>query len=1097
MNYIYHGRYTRNIRKPDLLVPRRVNEDGSFNTFSLPHFYNRAEVTERKKRSIDSSVDKLHLMLPFHGADHHVELMPYHEFISPEMVIETRGDGPVNDLNARLRFKRVSENQCHYRGFVRGHSHSRAALSFCDGVAGYIQTDHGRYFIEPMSESKPGNDGQHVHMIYKNQAPHEKDSPEHFCGTGDDWRSAWAEQLVKKNQRSLEVGNSKSLKRADTKNLNSGTHSIHRFIELGVVADKKFLDFYAGSDYEKYLLTIMNMVSDFYHDSSVGNQIDVVVVKITYLEAEKKEIDLSISPKAEKTLESFAAWSEKMNPKDRTHPNHFDISVLITRHDICSEESGCTLMGLAYVAAACDPPKAAAINEDSGLLLGIVTAHEIGHVMGCSHDEENVSGCSPQDKDQSYFLMSPIVFIYTLRWSTCSRKFITNLLESGLGECLNNDPRNPPAKYKLPDMLPGAMYDANFQCSLDEKTSVLCERGQGLNCEQLWCKNGTTCFSRNAPPAEGTKCAENKWCIKKKCVDMGSRPASVHGGWGDWGSQSACSRTCGGGVKVTERECNKPPPSNGGRYCIGERKKITICNTSPCDPYTPNFRAIQCSEFDTKPILTDGLHRWKPFYRDDIDMCALYCMNERNTFVKLAPTTKDATPCKAGTNYMCISGSCRKVGCDWQLDSDAIEDKCGVCKGDGTQCSPVEGEYTKTQLKDYQPVITIPKGARSIRIVEKASCENTLALRTEKDATFCLNANHKEQKNGEYDCGGTSLMYTHPEGDREEIDIKGPLVENIELMYTFFRPRENPGVKYTWYVMSGAKPDYVPKYAWDFTEWSKCDAKCGGGTMNSEPSCIEQQNGIVSANFCQNLPKPEPKIRVCNEQPCPAKWRVSQWSKCNACDGKKGTKHRKVQCVKPAAHPGGDDVQADFKVCKGRVPKQKEDCVGKRPCKTMCPKKTRQSNELSSDVEANNDQSIKILQSQYLKHGENELDNDEKVKDHEEKRTCHDNDNFSRPIEEDIEFRKFSTPKPGSIIQDHNPAETAVLYEVPVKDDSLQFNLSDTAFHDFGKSLPIELDTSRETMYTGAEALKLIHNMANGNMTQNGDRNYTEVDQLR
>ncbi|XP_015115568.1 A disintegrin and metalloproteinase with thrombospondin motifs 12-like [Diachasma alloeum] len=478
INDVYHGWYTRDVRKPELLVPRRANADGSFSTFLLPNFYNRVEVTERKKRSMNSDVDRLHLMLPFNGADHHVELTPYSDFISPEMVIETRSDGPVNDLNARLRFKRVSDDQCYYRGFVRGHSNSRAALSLCDGVAGYIQTDDGRYFIEPMSESKPGKDGQHVHMIYKRQTPTEKDSPKRLCGTGDDWESAWAEQLTKRQQRLIETGNSRSLKRADDKKTSSGTHSIHRFIEIGVVADKKFLDFYKGTDYEKYLLTIMNMVSDFYHDSSVGNQIDVVVVKMTYLEAEKKEIDLTISPKAEKTLESFAAWSEKMNPKEKTHPNHFDISVLITRHDICSEQSGCTLMGLAYVAAACDPPKAAAINEDSGLLLGIVVAHEVGHVMGCSHDEEDVSGCPPQDKDQSYFLMSPIVFIYTIRWSTCSRKFITNLLESGLGECLNNDPRNPPANYNLPNMLPGAMYDADFQCNLQEKGSVVCPRGQ-------------------------------------------------------------------------------------------------------------------------------------------------------------------------------------------------------------------------------------------------------------------------------------------------------------------------------------------------------------------------------------------------------------------------------------------------------------------------------------------------------------------------------------------------------------------------------------------------------------------------------------------
>jgi len=37
-------------------------------------------------------------------------------------------------------------------------------------------------------------------------------------------------------------------------------------------------------------------------------------------------------------------------------------------------------MGLAHVAAACDPKQATCINEDRGLLLGIVVAHEIGHV---------------------------------------------------------------------------------------------------------------------------------------------------------------------------------------------------------------------------------------------------------------------------------------------------------------------------------------------------------------------------------------------------------------------------------------------------------------------------------------------------------------------------------------------------------------------------------------------------------------------------------------------------------------------------------------------------------------------------------------------
>lgn len=33
------------------------------------------------------------------------------------------------------------------------------------------------------------------------------------------------------------------------------------------------------------------------------------------------------------------------------------------------------------------------------------------------------------------------------------------------------------------------------------------------------------------------------------------------------------------------------------------------------------------------------------------------------------------------------------------IDSDAIEDKCGICKGDGTECSPVKGEFIETVLQ--------------------------------------------------------------------------------------------------------------------------------------------------------------------------------------------------------------------------------------------------------------------------------------------------------------------------------------------------------------------------------------------------------------
>lgn len=42
-----------------------------------------------------------------------------------------------------------------------------------------------------------------------------------------------------------------------------------------------------------------------------------------------------------------------------------------------------------------------------------------------------------------------------------------------------------------------------------------------------------------------------------------------------------------------------------------------------------------------------------------------------------------------------FSGVCYKVGCDWIVDSDAEEDACGVCGGDGSACKTVQGIYSK------------------------------------------------------------------------------------------------------------------------------------------------------------------------------------------------------------------------------------------------------------------------------------------------------------------------------------------------------------------------------------------------------------------
>ena len=45
---------------------------------------------------------------------------------------------------------------------------------------------------------------------------------------------------------------------------------------------------------------------------------------------------------------------------------------------------------------------------------------------------------------------------------------------------------------------------------------------------------------------------------------------------------TTCSKNCGGGEKTRQRQCNNPPPSNGGQDCSGPSQKTVNCNTQAC-----------------------------------------------------------------------------------------------------------------------------------------------------------------------------------------------------------------------------------------------------------------------------------------------------------------------------------------------------------------------------------------------------------------------------------------------------------------------------------------------------------------------------------
>ena len=68
----------------------------------------------------------------------------------------------------------------------------------------------------------------------------------------------------------------------------------------------------------------------------------------------------------------------------------------------------------------------------------------------------------------------------------------------------------------------------------------------------------------------------------------------------------------------------------------------------------------------------------------------------------------DGTSCdlRDGLRRVCVDGECRQIGCDGMLGSNAIEDKCRVCGGDGSDCNTVTGVLENSVTKFLkEPVV--------------------------------------------------------------------------------------------------------------------------------------------------------------------------------------------------------------------------------------------------------------------------------------------------------------------------------------------------------------------------------------------------------
>ena len=104
--------------------------------------------------------------------------------------------------------------------------------------------------------------------------------------------------------------------------------------------------------------------------------------------------------------------------------------------------------------------------------------------------------------------------------------------------------------------------------------------------------------------------------------------APTNGQWGSWSSYSSCE---GNSYISRNRNCDRPSPAHGGRYCSGHNREIRDCNecaynNGGCGQNCINYyRSYACSCFPNYKLAPDKKKCISKFKKCNI-WCVQWCV---------------------------------------------------------------------------------------------------------------------------------------------------------------------------------------------------------------------------------------------------------------------------------------------------------------------------------------------------------------------------------------------------------------------------------------------------------------------------------------
>ncbi|XP_058154961.1 A disintegrin and metalloproteinase with thrombospondin motifs 14 [Dasypus novemcinctus] len=864
----------------------------------------------------------LYFNVTIFGKELHLRLRPNRRLVVPGASVEWQED--FQEL-----FRQPLQQECVYTGSVTGMPRAAVAISNCDGLAGLIRTDSTDYFIEPLERGQQEKEASgRTHVVYRR---------------GEGGRLQWEEPHRDFHNEAFGLGGlpnllglvEERLGEAERKRRHAkpGSYSI----EVLLAVDDSVVRFHGRRHVQNYVLTLMNIVDEIYHDESLGVHINIALVRLIMV-GYRQSLSLIERGNPTRSLEQVCRWAHSQQRQDPGHAEHHDHVVFLTRQNFGPS-------GYAPVTGMCHPLRSCALNHEDGFSSAFVVAHETGHVLGMEHDGQG-NGCA--DETSLGSVMAPLVqaAFHRFHWSRCSRLELGRYLPSYA--CLLDDPFEP--TWPRPPELPGVDYSMDEQCRFDFGTGYqTCSAFQTHEpCRQLWCShpdNPYFCKTKKGPPLDGTECAPGKWCFKGHCIWKSlEQTYGQDGGWSSWTKFGSCSRSCGGGVRSRSRSCDYPPPAYGGRPCSGPMFEYQVCNSEECPGPHEDFRAQQCAKRNSYYTHRNAKHSWLPYEPDDdAQKCELICRSaDTGDVVFMNQVVHDGTRCSYRDPYsVCARGECVPVGCDKEVGSMKADDKCGVCGGDNSHCRTVKGTLGKAPKQaGALKMVQIPAGARHIQIEALDKVPHHVVVKNQVTGSVILNPKGKEATSLNFTAMGLEWAYT-VEDAKESLETSGPLPEAIAVLVLppgDSGPRSSLAYKYVIHEdllpligSNNVLLEETDTFEWALKSWAPCTKACGGGVQFTKYGCRRRRDHhMVQRHLCDPRKRPKPIRRRCNQHACaPPAWVTEEWGACSRSCGKLGVQTRLVQCLLPLSNGTRKALLAT--ACPGDRPEARRPCL-RVPC---------------------------------------------------------------------------------------------------------------------------------------------------------------------